>query len=321
MTTNNDLRGRVSAFRCLALPGQPMMMHMGTSSLVGDLWNEVKALQEQLELARVKTYCASISEIAIERDAMREAMREAQTVEPVALLTVPPSGTGLVTGCLKAAFDLPEGDYALFTHPAPPLSGERPVNCGSSHCSCIECVVDDEQPPIGEREALIERHIHVAKHGVNPSMRDLARQTADMLAADAQEITALRAQYATCTEAHDSTMARAMRAEATLTAQQVAVPQGWADAVNLARNLMQHPKEDTVTPRGIRMLIEAVIGVDEVLAAAPQPPQAERVPITDDEIEARWKRTFSTDNPYCPCNLKTFTKAVRATEAHHGIKP
>ncbi len=80
MTTNNDLSERVSAFRCLKLPGQPMMMHMGTSSLVGDLWNEVKALQEQLELARVKTYCTSISEIAVERDALLEALIHIQQV-------------------------------------------------------------------------------------------------------------------------------------------------------------------------------------------------------------------------------------------------
>lgn len=32
------------------------------------------------------------------------------------------------------------------------------------------------------------------------------------------------------------------------------------------------------------------------------------------QIEAGWRDTFSTDNPFCPCNLKSFTKAVRWAE-------
>jgi hypothetical protein len=34
------------------------------------------------------------------------------------------------------------------------------------------------------------------------------------------------------------------------------------------------------------------------------------VSLTSDQIEKGWRDTFSTSNPYCPCNLKTFTKAV-----------
>lgn len=37
-------------------------------------------------------------------------------------------------------------------------------------------------------------------------------------------------------------------------------------------------------------------------------------PLTSKQIEAGWKATFSTDNPYCPCNLKSFTKAVNWAE-------
>jgi len=37
-------------------------------------------------------------------------------------------------------------------------------------------------------------------------------------------------------------------------------------------------------------------------------------PLTDAQIEAGWHQTFSTSNPYCPCNLKSFTKAVRWAE-------
>jgi hypothetical protein len=39
--------------------------------------------------------------------------------------------------------------------------------------------------------------------------------------------------------------------------------------------------------------------------------------LTDKQIESGWRHTFSTDNPYCPCNLKSFTKAVRWAE--HAI--
>lgn len=31
-------------------------------------------------------------------------------------------------------------------------------------------------------------------------------------------------------------------------------------------------------------------------------------------IERGWQETFSTQNPYCPCDLKSFTKAVRWAE-------
>jgi hypothetical protein len=36
--------------------------------------------------------------------------------------------------------------------------------------------------------------------------------------------------------------------------------------------------------------------------------------LTDAAIEAGWHQTFSTNNPYCPCNLKSFTKAVQWAE-------
>jgi hypothetical protein len=41
-----DLKTRVNQFNALELPGQPMMMHMGTSYLVNDLW---RALRERFE--------------------------------------------------------------------------------------------------------------------------------------------------------------------------------------------------------------------------------------------------------------------------------
>lgn len=38
--------------------------------------------------------------------------------------------------------------------------------------------------------------------------------------------------------------------------------------------------------------------------------------MTDEQIELLWKSTFSTSNPFCPCDLRTFTKAARAVEAY-----
>lgn len=43
--------------------------------------------------------------------------------------------------------------------------------------------------------------------------------------------------------------------------------------------------------------------------SAPIPAQA--VPVSDAQIKEGWRDTFSTDNPFCPCDLKSFTKAVR----------
>jgi hypothetical protein len=55
------------------------------------------------------------------------------------------------------------------------------------------------------------------------------------------------------------------------------------------------------------------------IAASLATPQAaasvERVPLSYAEISAGWHATFSTSNPFCPCDLKTFTKVVRWTEA------
>jgi len=38
----DDLRDRINQFNMLQLPGQPMGMHMGTSYLLNDLWNELQ---------------------------------------------------------------------------------------------------------------------------------------------------------------------------------------------------------------------------------------------------------------------------------------
>ena len=62
-----------------------------------------------------------------------------------------------------------------------------------------------------------------------------------------------------------------------------------------------------------------------VLASAPATPAAtaQAAPLTDEQIEAGRHATFSTGNPYCPCDSKTMRKAVRWAEAQHriGIAP
>lgn len=48
-------------------------------------------------------------------------------------------------------------------------------------------------------------------------------------------------------------------------------------------------------------------------------PEAAREPLTDAQIEKLREQTFSTNNPFCPCDSKTMRKAVRAGERAHGI--
>lgn len=47
--------------------------------------------------------------------------------------------------------------------------------------------------------------------------------------------------------------------------------------------------------------------------------QAERKPLTEPQIEQGRHDTFSTDNPFCPCDSKAMRKAVRWAERAHKI--
>lgn len=47
--------------------------------------------------------------------------------------------------------------------------------------------------------------------------------------------------------------------------------------------------------------------------------KAKRVPLSDEQIEKLRHSTFSTSNPFCPCDSNTMRKAVRAAERAHGI--
>ena len=57
--------------------------------------------------------------------------------------------------------------------------------------------------------------------------------------------------------------------------------------------------------------------VQAALAAAPSGPV--RVPLTAAQMAAGREAIFSTANPYCPCDSKTFRKVAEWVERHHGI--
>lgn len=72
-----DLQERVEKFQALELPGQPMMMHMGTFNLVLDLWQEVERLDK---LAKLQGQEISITR---ERDeALEEALQNIAAMDP-----------------------------------------------------------------------------------------------------------------------------------------------------------------------------------------------------------------------------------------------
>ena len=55
---NETLKERVEAFELVALPGQPMYIHMETANLIIDLWKEVQRLEEQVKALSSMDGCA-----------------------------------------------------------------------------------------------------------------------------------------------------------------------------------------------------------------------------------------------------------------------
>jgi hypothetical protein len=53
MSDKPSLKTRVNQFLTMQLPGQPMMMHMGTSYLVQDLWNTLNNLADEIDELRL----------------------------------------------------------------------------------------------------------------------------------------------------------------------------------------------------------------------------------------------------------------------------
>lgn len=58
----------------------------------------------------------------------------------------------------------------------------------------------------------------------------------------------------------------------------------------------------------------------EELAAQPEPAQTARKPMTTVQMEKGRTQIFSVENPFCPCDSKTFMKVARYVESFHGIK-
>ena len=71
-----------------------------------------------------------------------------------------------------------------------------------------------------------------------------------------------------------------------------------------------HPDYDTIALRDVAKLYAKY---DELY-------RAQRKPLTDAQLEKGRDQTFSINNPFCPCDSKTFRKVARWVEAAHGIK-
>ena len=66
---------------------------------------------------------------------------------------------------------------------------------------------------------------------------------------------------------------------------------------------------------GIRIYYESKVWDDATPLYTSPPAQRTWVRLTDEEIEKGRDQTFSTNNPYCPCDSKTMLKAARWAEA------
>jgi len=119
-------------------------------------------------------------------------------------------------------------------------------------------------------------------------------------------------------------------------AQKVAVPQGWklvdVDQIReIVRDIHQHVQQGHLSEvhvakqnqgygTGIYTHIWHQINkLSAALAAEPQLPQAERVPMTDKDIAQVY--TTATNQHLHPCDVRLVVLVVRGVEAFHNIKP
>ena len=268
-----------------------------------------------------KLYADNAAGIETERRAMGE---EAQTVEPVALVKWNVGGLVVhIVGDVKEGdqlFTRTAPPPSVEQSPSDLLQLARKCGAGTSpdgksaffKLGQLEAFVDcvrgrhtDATPPSGEREALIKR----LRNGSNwliqgygnfkdcVSRYDRAPfEAADMLAADAKQVIVPEWLFES-TKALALHMARKFYPE---------VPQFEAlddlagvisQIDNMTTGLKREAQQVAVPNRrntkGLRD-IDRAFGAGwnacraAMLAAAPQPPQAERVPMTDEQIEAAW---------------------------------
>lgn len=94
----------------------------------------------------------------------------------------------------------------------------------------------------------------------------------------------------------------------------------YATEINRLRNVIQAAcigGTDMMIERWKQLFPDApvpTVRVEQIQEA----PQA-LTPLTDAQIEKLREQTFSTSNPFCPCDSKTMRKAVWAAERAHGI--
>jgi len=67
-----SLKERVEQFHLMQLPGQPMMMHMGTSYLVQDLWSTLKNLADEIDELRICSHEYEVDIAEYIRDKLEE---------------------------------------------------------------------------------------------------------------------------------------------------------------------------------------------------------------------------------------------------------
>lgn len=123
---------------------------------------------------------------------------------------------------------------------------------------------------LNERQALIDDCKIYVKVGINKEVKELAKRCADMLEADAKEIQILQAEvdlYRAACDKRDEALA-ALK-------QQAEVPQGWKLVPVEATNEMLLAGTRCMTNAGFNWYHYQWAAM---LAAAPQPPQGERVP-------------------------------------------
>lgn len=108
------------------------------------------------------------------------------------------------------------------------------------------------------------------------------------------------------------------RAEAEKTL--AATPQPMPARLNDQRivELMRPLADDALIRPHVIAAARAVIAEYERLNGISATP---RQPLSEARIEDGRHETFSTNNPFCPCDSKTMLKAVRWAERAHGITP
>ena len=91
-----------------------------------------------------------------------------------------------------------------------------------------------------------------------------------------------------------------------------------ATAVGQVRYLMLDQKAKAELIESLQSAFDANTAAFD-LEPAPVAAVPAMVPLTRDQMEKGRDQIFSINNPYCPCDSKTFRKVAEWVEAHHGV--